>query len=384
MVGWLYTLLTVLMAPLLILIASSLLSSATNTDSQWWLWALAGFAGVTYVNVLGVQSSSRTNIVLGFVEIVIFAVLSLWLIAKAGGDNTIKVFGASLANVPDHTGLSGVIAGATYSTLAFSGFESSTVLAEETSDPRRNIPRAIVLSLVAIVILEVISQYAVTVAVGPAHTLAFTQVSGLGQSWRHLADTVWAVGAVLVIFAVANSCLANANAGYNSSTRTLFALGRAGLLPSRLRHVDPRRNSPTVAISVQFAIGLAVTLGLGAGYGPAVAFGIVGTAITLAFVLLYMSMHVACGAYYARHERAERHVVLHVIVPIVGFVLLIPELFEALGVKVFDFIAPIAAPYSYGAIAVWAWLAIGAVYLGFIRARGSERVGAMSLVFDEA
>jgi amino acid transporter len=384
-VGWVYLLLTLLVAPLLVLILASLMSSATGTEDLWWLWVIGSLVAVLGINVRGVQTSSKMNVALGLIEVGLFAFLSLWLIVKAGGDNTVSVFGTAFADVPGHVGFAGIIAGAAYCVLAFSGFEAAAPMAEEARDPRRAIPRAVLYSLLVIAGIEIVSVYAVTVAVGPDHALDFSQVTGgLGQGWRNLADTLFGLGGTLVVFAVLNSCLANANAGVNTSTRTLFALGRVKLLPEELARVDPRWKSPTVAIAVQAVVAFVIALGLGAGYDPAVAFGIVGTAITLAFVFLYMSVHVSSLLYFRRHGASTRSLLPHLIVPVVGFLLLVPELFVASGIQVFDFIAPIPAPFSYGAIAVLAWIPLGAAYLAFTSRRHPSRVAAMTTGLEVA
>lgn len=142
-IGWLYLLLTLLISPLLILILSSVMSAATHSENLWWVWALVATAVVVMVNVQGAQASSRLNVILGGIEVGIFAVLSVWLIIKAGNHNTLQMLGTTFATVPGQTGISGIIAGAAYCVLAFSGFEAAAPMAEETRDARRAIPRAV-------------------------------------------------------------------------------------------------------------------------------------------------------------------------------------------------------------------------------------------------
>lgn len=387
LVGWIYMLLTLLIAPLLTLILASLMSSATHTESLWWLWAIATLIIVISVNIRGVQSSSRVNVMMGLVEMGVFAVMSVALIAKAGSDNTAAVFGTSLATVPEHLGISGIIAGAAYCVLAFSGFEASAPLAEETRDPKRLIPKAVLYSLLSVVVLEIIGVYAVTVAFGADRAFEFSQIGGsLGQGWQNLANTVVPFGAALIIFAVLNSCVANANAGVNSSTRTLFALGRVRVLPVELSRVDGRFRSPIVAIGVQAVVAIVVTFGLGALYGPATAFAIVGTGITLLYVLLYISVHTACLMYFRRHPKqgTSTSALTRVVVPVAGILALLPELAVASGIPVFSFISPITAPASYGAIGCLVLIGVGVLYYIVIRRQHPDRVTAMTAGIEAA
>jgi amino acid transporter len=384
-VGWIYLILTLLIAPLLTLILASLMSAATHTESLWWLWALGTLVIVVSVNIRGVQSSSKLNVIMGLVEMAVFAVMSVILIIKAGSNNTGAVFGTSLATVPDHLGISGIIAGAAYCVLAFSGFEASAPLAEETRDPKRLIPKAVLYSLLSVVVLEIVGVYAVTVAFGPERAFDFSQIGGsLGQGWQNLANTVVPFGAALIVFAVLNSCVANANAGVNSSTRTLFALGRVEVLPQGLSRVDSRFRAPVVAIAVQTVVAVVVTFGLGIAYGPATAFAIVGTGITLLYVLLYVSVHVSCLTYFRRNRSTAHSALKHVLIPAVGLIALLPGLAVASGIKVFSFITPIAAPASYGAIACLIAIAIGIVYYVVLKRSHPERVSSMTIGIEEA
>ena len=61
-------------------------------------------------------------------------------IIKAGGNNDLAVFSPTYANAEGFNGWSGVIAGSVFCLLAFSGFEAAAPLAEETENPKKNIP----------------------------------------------------------------------------------------------------------------------------------------------------------------------------------------------------------------------------------------------------
>ena len=52
-------------------------------------------------------------------------------------------------------------------------------------------------------------------------------------------DEVLPIGGLLIVFAILNSCLANANAGATAATRSLFAMGRATLIPRWFAAVHP-------------------------------------------------------------------------------------------------------------------------------------------------
>ena len=124
------------------------------------------------LNYRGVKVSARTGTILGTFEILVFLALAVWLIVKAGSGNTLSVFTLHFATIKGYKGFSGIVAGSIYTILAFIGFEASAPLAEEASNPRRTIPRAVLISCLAIGVFYVITTYAGDVFFGPTGTSA--------------------------------------------------------------------------------------------------------------------------------------------------------------------------------------------------------------------
>ena len=124
--------------------------------------------------------------------------------------------------------------------LAFVGFEAAAPLAEETRDPKRTIRQAVILSAVLIGLFYVFCYYAATVYFGPDRMASEFLGFNDADPWGGMANEVLpGIGSLLVTFAILNSSLANANAGANASTRAIFSLGRARLLPAALADVHP-------------------------------------------------------------------------------------------------------------------------------------------------
>jgi len=261
----------------LFLIFGNVVASTLNVEfgwgySPWWQISVIVIAVVVFLlGWFGIRVSAGAGTILGVFEIAVFAVLAVWLIFAAGGNNTLAVFGTGYATSEGFTGLNGVFAGSIYCILAFIGFEAAAPLAEEAKDPRRTIGRAVIYSALLIGLFYVVTTYAAAVYFGPDKFAEFTG-SGNGDPWQGLARAVWGGGWVLVFLAVVNSAIANANAGANATTRTWFSLGRIRLLPSAFANVDPVTRTPRVAVLAQFVFGLAAALILGAIYEPLPAF----------------------------------------------------------------------------------------------------------------
>src|SRR6202171_3178063 len=168
-VAWGFMLAEPIVAPLLYLIFGNVISVFLNSHfgTPTWLWApLAALAGVGVWALVyrGVRISTEAGVVLGAFEIVVFLALAITLIIAAGSNNTLSVFNPTTGNVH---GWGSVFAGMVYTVLAFIGFEAALPLAEETRDPRRTIPRAVLLSCVLIGVFYLICYYGAMVYFGP-------------------------------------------------------------------------------------------------------------------------------------------------------------------------------------------------------------------------
>jgi amino acid transporter len=383
LVGWAYALLALLTEPLLALVlAATLAATSPFPHALWWLYALAAIGIVSAFGYLSIRTSALANVVLGIFELTVFAVLSVWLIFSAGHRNTVAVFSTRFADIPHHTGFGGVIVGMIFTVLAFGGFEAAAPLAEEARTPRRTIGRAVLVALLLVAAVELLSIYAATVYYGPSKMGQFSRIGGgLGANWELLATKVWGVGWVLVLIAVLNSCLANANAGANTATRTIYAFGRIRILPPMTAAVHPRSRSPYVAVTIQVALAALVTFGLGFRYGTDDAFGIIGTLTGIVFALLYIVINISCIMYLWRRQRDEFTWWRHGLIPVIGILVLLPVFFAGAGLPVFSFITPIAAPFSYAGSAIAAWMIIGLAYLSYLIKRRPERLADMTKVF---
>jgi amino acid transporter len=187
----------------------------------------------------------------------------------------------------------------------------------------------------------------------------------------------------MVLFAIINSTIANANAGANVFTRTAFAFGRAGAFPKVLAEIDPKHKTPRNAVIVQLVIGLVISLGLGAKYTPQMAFGIVATGLVVAVVPVYMIANLACVGYFTKHRREERHPIIHILVPIVGFIFLIPGFFNAAGITGMpglSFIVALASPLTYGAYAMGAWMILGLIALAYLKKKSPQAINEVATI----
>jgi amino acid transporter len=387
LVAWAYVLVGVLISPLVLLqlgftTASTLHDEWNWPANLWWPWTLLGALIVMTAGIYGIRTSAGLGTVLGIFEIAVFVVLAVLLIIHAGSANTLSVFGTGHTPV-DHAGIKGVIAGSVYTILAFGGFEGATPLAEEARDPRRTVRRAVLLATLSIGVLYIFTTYAVDVAFGPDKFAGFG-TSGT-DSWEGLARGLYGAFWILVFLAIVNSTIANANAGVNVSSRTMFAMGRVGAFPYALARLSTRHRSPVVAILLVTAATVVISFSLGFGYDPNTAFGIVATALVILIVAAYVVTNLACIGYFRRAGRREFNPLLHLVVPILGVLAFIPAWLTAAGIRVpgLTFITTLTPPTSYAGPAAAIWMLLGVVYLIWLYRRDPARVGDVARVHLE-
>jgi len=388
LVGWAYAAVEVLIVPLVMLQLGYTVAGEWNANSKgfplgsWWVFMTLGTLLVCFLVYRGVRTSAKVGTWLGFFEISVFVLLGVFLVFKAGHNNTLSVFTTAHANAKGFHGWSGVIAGSVFTLLAFSGFEAAAPLAEESKDPRKNVPKAIMIATVSIAAVYIFTTYAATVVFGPDRFKDFAGYNN-GVPWDGLAKGASDIFYVLVIIAIVNSTIANANAGANVFTRTAYAFGRVGAFPRSLANLDAKYKSPRNALLLQLIVGLALGLGLGFKYTPQVAFGIVATGLVVIVVLVYIVANIACIGYYAKHRKDERHLFLHIIVPVIGVLFLIPGFLNAAGitgVPGLGFIVSLAKPLSYAAYFMALWMAVGVVTLFVLKKKNPKAIEEVATI----
>jgi len=377
LVNWAYVAAAGLIPPLVLLqlgytVAATVHQYDTGFSTNlWWLFTIAGALIVLAAGYYGIRTSARMGTILGSFEIVVFVVLAIIFVVKAGSANTLNVFTAKYT--PAHfSGLSGIIAGSVFTILAFGGFEGAAPLAEEAKDPRKTVRRAVLGATLGVGIIYVFTTYAADVVFGPGNFANFSSAGA--SSWQGIATASYGIFWLFVFLAIVNSTIANSNAGVTASTRTAFAMGRIGAFPKFFSTVHHRHRTPQWGLLTAFLVSVAVSVGLGVKYNPFVAFAMVGTGIVVLLVAIYLVVNAACMGYFIRTRGRKLNWFLHVVVPVLGIVAFIPAWFSGAGIPVFNFISPLPPPYSYMGPAMGVWMLLGIGYMVYLYRTHPARV----------
>ncbi|MFD0358516.1 amino acid permease [Streptomyces sp. NPDC127110] len=181
-------------------------------------------------------------------------------------------------------GMSGIAAGASTLFFSYIGFDAASTAGEEAKDPKKDLPRAIMLSLAIVTVLYVLVAF-VAVGAMPWQDFEGTEAA-LAQIMTDVTGTsVWGVvlaaGAIVAIFSVVFAVL-------YGQTRILFAMSRDGLVPKVFAKVDEKTGAPraNVVIVSLFCGVLAAFIPLGkladaTSIGTLFAFGLVNVAVII-------------------------------------------------------------------------------------------------------
>src|SRR5262249_44937599 len=138
---------------------------------------------------------------------------------------------------------------------AYDGWADLSFASGEVKDPQRNLPRAIILGTLAIIVIYLITNVAY-LYVNPIATVA--------QSRLVAADTMLALfgraGVVLVSMFVMISSFSSLNGSMLASPRVFFAMADDGLFFETIARVHPRYKTPYVAILLAALLGMALVL----------------------------------------------------------------------------------------------------------------------------
>lgn len=230
----------------------------------WEVWALVGWALMSFLGYRQIDVSARLLSVLMIGEVAILALLDLAIILRHG-------LGALPADSfsPEHVFQPGIGVGLMFAFISFIGFESAALYGEETRNPRRAVPLATYVSVLVIAGFYAVTSWAAVGAIGPDR-IAATANDQLGDLFFTLSDDyLGSAASAAMALLLCTSLFAAVLALHNAANRYMFVLGREQVLPAALGVVHPRHGSPARASLVQSGLTLVVgTLFALAGLDP--------------------------------------------------------------------------------------------------------------------
>jgi amino acid transporter len=211
------------------------------------LIAVASIAAFSYINIKGASETGKTGTIVTIVQ------LGAILCLIVAGSWTMYNNPSPTINFADFmpTGIGGLVAAMGLTFIAFEGYEIIVQTGEEVKNPKRNIPRAIFISLAIVVILYCLVAFVSIGAISPEGIAAWRFIGEGGElGIMRAAEIFLPYGALIVLVGGMVSTLAALNATTFSSARVAFAMGRHYNLPHKLSSIHPVNRTPHIAIMI--------------------------------------------------------------------------------------------------------------------------------------
>jgi basic amino acid/polyamine antiporter, APA family len=305
------------------------------------IMAVACVAAFTYINIKGTSETGKTGNIVTFIQL---GTIGALIIAGFWSMYLHPNWTSNFADFMPH-GIAGLVAAMGLTFIAFEGYEVIVQTGEEVKNPKKNIPRAIFISLGLVVALYCLVAFVSIAGIFPEGKPAW-QFVGENQELGVMkaAELLLPFGAFIVLAGGIVSSLAGLNATTFSSARVAFAMGRHYNLPHILSSIHSKNKTPHVAIAISGVIMAVMAYALPLEQ-IAVAAGVI-------FLLLFTQVNISAITIRKMHGNRLDYgfkTPLFPAIPIIG-------IFLKLGLA---FYLLVTQPLSWGIAALW-------VLVGFI------------------
>jgi APA family basic amino acid/polyamine antiporter len=209
-------------------------------------------AALTIINCLGVRAGSTVQSILMVLKIVAIAALVICgfvyadktdmntdLLDRTPSTDLLTAFGAALVPV----------------IFAYGGWQTATFVAGEIKEPRKNLPRGLILGVTGVVLLYLAANV-VYISVLGTDGLAASKAPASEVMRRALGD----FGARAIAAGIAISTVGFLSQSMLTAPRVYFAMAKDGLFFKPVGTVHPRTRAPIVAIALQGLLAIVIAL----------------------------------------------------------------------------------------------------------------------------
>jgi len=294
-------------------------ASYAGWNTGTWIWvSLAAVAVGIPVLLRGTGISVRTAFLMFLTEALVLVVFAIVVLARAH-----SALGTPFHAVGGSPGGFAGVSGLTFALAVFAyvGWENSGPLAEESRDPKRTIPRTVVLSIAITTVVFFLAAYALVVGfagwqgaskgMASIGTLASPYLTLTGQYAPWLKFIMFLIG-------VTSSFGCYLAAGLPGS-RYIFHGARAGLLPRPFARVSGRTGVPAMAIATYITLIVVVTIVLDAIIGNPVKIATYEAGIsTVPLLIIYGVTCVLLPFFVWRTDRSSFSALRHGLFPLIG------------------------------------------------------------------
>jgi APA family basic amino acid/polyamine antiporter len=204
--------------------------------SQIDLLAIVSVLAIATLLAIGIRESASTNALFVAIQVIAILIFVAGLFGAVAPARFVPAF---------PTGTGGILTGAALVFFAYIGFDTVTVASEEARFPARDVPRAVVGSLVVGIVLYLAIAY-VTAGVVPWQGI--DQNAGMADAVKRAGGGRWLEAIVFAgAFAGTTTVMLTSLLG---QIRIFFVMARDRMLPPIVARVDPRTHTPLITTAV--------------------------------------------------------------------------------------------------------------------------------------
>ena len=215
-------------------------SEFTGSQAPDWIIATIALGTLTLINCLGVKTGGRTQSIFMVLKIVAISAMVIAGAALSGRHVTVSTAAER------HSSLSSFGAAMVPVLFAYGGWQTANFLAAEVKEPKKNLPRGLLLGVLGVVVLYLAVNWVCVRALGP-EALAATSTPATAVMRLALGER----GATFIAAAIAISTLGFLSQSILTAPRVYFAMADDGLFFRAVAWLDPRTRVPVVAIVLQ-------------------------------------------------------------------------------------------------------------------------------------
>src|ERR1700722_539339 len=377
MAGWLYFFGFICFVPMTMSGVGFLAADLLHVNPKLWiLFFFIGMALFLVLSTIKIRFTTRVQIAVGIVTVAIILIVDLVTTAKGGSHG--QALSAFSFSHSLKGGFSGVFYGIILGVTSYIGFETAADFGEETANPRRNIPVAIIVATVFAVVLYLWTTYSIDIGYGVSNGAKFgadpvalkTTATTFVGSWL---GTLVEIGGMCAAFIVCVACA-------TAAARTLFAMGREGVLPAAFGRTHPRFKTPVnatlavTAVSIVMALLVGYPFSDGAFGNPLSNYYFWATTGTLLIIVVYIMLCIGGIVFFWRtRDTRNWNPLVHVAIPVIGAIVF--------GAALYGSIHPTPPGIlKWTPYVALVWLVVGAGVLLWLRSQRPDSVAQIGSI----
>jgi amino acid transporter len=288
-----------------------------------WVWvSIVALAFAIPFLLRGTGLSVKIAFGLFILEAVVLVVLGIIVFARSGSQMAAPFHSVNGLGFKGMTGLA-----FSFAVFGFVGWENSGPLGEEAKDPKRTIPRTIVISVLVCLVVFFVATYALVVGFahiyGANHGInilsTYADPSPFATLTQHFAP--W-LNFLLFIVGL-SSALGGIIAASLPATRYIYHGARAGLLPRAVAKVSPKTGVPYVAMLIYVGATTLVTIVLDLILHNATTIsGDEAGISTVPILIVYTLTSLLLPVFIMKRDRANFNPIRHIVIPYIGAIVM--------------------------------------------------------------